>query len=100
MKHRNNPGYASLGASGAISAVLFSFILFMPTTKLYLFFAIGIPAFIFGPLYLIYCVYASRYQQDGVNHDAHFYGALPEIGRASCRERVCQYVKISVVAGT
>src|SRR3546814_205236 len=37
MKHRNNPGYASLGASGAISAVLFSFILFMPTTKLYLF---------------------------------------------------------------
>src|SRR3546814_15713642 len=45
MKHRNNPGYASLGASGAISAVLFSFILFMPTPKLYLFFAIGIPAF-------------------------------------------------------
>lgn len=80
IKHRNNPGYASLGASGAISAVLFSFILFDPTTKLYLFFIpIGIPAYIFGGLYLAYCVYASRNQYDRVNHDAHFYGALTGI---------------------
>lgn len=80
IKHKNNPGYASLGASGAISAVLFSFILFDPTTRLYLFFIpIGIPAYIFGPLYLAYCVYASRNQYDRVNHDAHFYGALTGI---------------------
>ena len=80
MKHKNNPGYYSLGASGAISAVLFSFILFLPKTKLFIFFIpIGIPAFIFGPLYLIYCVYASRNQYDRINHDAHFYGALSGI---------------------
>ncbi|QEC51733.1 membrane associated rhomboid family serine protease [Anseongella ginsenosidimutans] len=80
IKHRNNSGYASLGASGAISAVLFSYILFDPTTKLFLFFIpIGIPAYIFGPLYLVYCVYASRNQHDRVNHDAHFYGALTGI---------------------
>lgn len=77
VKHKDNPNYYSLGASGAISAVLFSFILFAPTTKLYLFFIpIGIPAFIFGPLYLLYCVYASRQQYGRINHDAHFYGAL------------------------
>lgn len=81
IKHRNDPGYASLGASGAISAVLFSFILFLPTTKLYLFFFpfVGIPAYILGPLYLVYCVYSSRNQHDRVNHDAHFYGALTGI---------------------
>lgn len=80
-KHKNNPGYYSLGASGAISAVLFSFILFQPLTKLMIFFIpIGIPAFIFGPLYLVYCVYAARNQYDRVNHDAHFYGALTGIG--------------------
>ncbi|MBE9584719.1 rhomboid family intramembrane serine protease [Mucilaginibacter sp. JRF] len=76
-KHRHNQWYYSLGASGAISAVVFGFILFFPRVEMYLMFIpIGIPAYIFGILYLIYCTYSSRYAQDGINHDAHFYGAL------------------------
>lgn len=77
IKHKNNMHYYSLGASGAISAVLFSMIMFMPRMEInIMFIPIGIPAFIFGPLYLAYCVYASKNQQDNVNHDAHFYGAV------------------------
>lgn len=76
MQHKDNPGYYSLGASGAISAVLFSFILFYPKTLLYLFMAIPIPAFIFGFLYLGYCIWASKNSRDGINHDAHLFGAL------------------------
>ncbi|SMO55785.1 rhomboid family intramembrane serine protease [Solitalea koreensis] len=79
-KYKNSIHYYSLGASGAISAVLFSYILFDPLTKLYIMFIpIGIPAVIFGPIYLAYCVYASRHGRDNINHDAHFYGAVTGI---------------------
>ncbi|MCC8410351.1 rhomboid family intramembrane serine protease [Mucilaginibacter sp. UR6-1] len=79
-KHRHNQWYYSLGASGAISAVVFSFILFYPKAGMYLMMIpISIPAYIFGILYLVYCTYSSRYAQDGINHDAHFYGALSGI---------------------
>jgi len=76
IRHKNDYGYHSLGASGAISAVLFSFILFYPTTKLYIFFAIPMPAYLFAGLYLVYCIYASKRANDGINHDAHLFGAL------------------------
>lgn len=77
LKHKDDFWYNSLGASGAISGVLFSYILFFPLSKLYLFFIpIGIPAVLFGFLYLIYCAYASRQSRDNINHDAHFFGAL------------------------
>lgn len=76
IKHKNNYGYYSLGASGAISAVLFSFILFYPTTKLYLFFALPIPAYLFAGLYIVYCIWAAKKANDGINHDAHLFGAL------------------------
>ncbi len=76
VKHRNHYDYHSLGASGAICAVLFSAILFMPGAKIYLFFILGMPALVFGPLFLIYCVWMARAANDGINHDAHFYGAL------------------------
>ena len=80
MKHKNDFWYNSLGASGAISGVLFSYILFYPLSKLYLFFIpIGIPAVLFGGLYLMYCVYASKQSRDNINHDAHFFGALTGI---------------------
>ncbi len=76
-KNRENLWYRSLGASGAISAVVFSSIMFDPMGKMgLLMIPVEIPAIIFGALYLVYCVYASRRASDGINHDAHFYGAL------------------------
>ncbi len=77
QKHKDDIWYHSLGASGAISAVIFSYILFDPLTKFYLFFIpIGIPAIIFGVLYLIYCWYSSKNARDSINHDAHLFGAI------------------------
>ncbi len=76
-KHRNNPDYYALGASGAISAVLFSAIMFEPAMKIYIFFIpIGIPAVLFAPLYLIYCQWMARRNRDNVGHSAHFWGAV------------------------
>jgi membrane associated rhomboid family serine protease len=76
IKYKDYFGYNSLGASGAISAVLFSFVLFYPQQSLYLFLIpIPIPAVVFAFLYLIYSAYASR-KSSHINHDAHFYGAL------------------------
>ncbi len=77
LKNRNNPSYNSLGASGGVSAIIFAGILFRPLNPIYLFFIpIGIPGFIFGPLYLAYSYYESRRGMSAINHDAHFYGAL------------------------
>ena len=76
FKHRDNPGYNSLGASGGVSAIVFSSILFNPTSNIYLFFAIPIPGFILGALFLIYSYQRSQQGQGGINHDAHFLGAL------------------------
>ncbi|MDN3587816.1 rhomboid family intramembrane serine protease [Pedobacter aquatilis] len=77
FRYKDSFNYNSLGASGAISAVLFSYILYNPMSKIYIMFIpIGIPAVVFGFLYLIYCAYASKNSRDGINHDAHFYGAL------------------------
>ena len=76
LKYRNFPGYNSLGASGAVSAIVFSSILFNPTDKLLVFFIIPMPGFIFALLYLIYSYYEGRRMAGNVNHDAHLYGAL------------------------
>lgn len=79
LKHKDHFWYNSLGASGAVSAVVFSYILFDPLTNFYLFFIpIPIPAVVFGVLYLFYSVYASK-QSGTINHDAHFFGALAGI---------------------
>lgn len=76
LQQKNNPGYYSLGASGAICAVLFSFILFQPKAMLGLFMVIPIPAYLFAFLFLGYCIWASKKAHDGINHDAHLFGAL------------------------
>ena len=77
QKHRDDSWYNSLGASGAISAVVFSAILFNPRGEMgLLFLPFTIPAWIFGILYLVYCHFASKHARDNINHDAHFYGAL------------------------
>jgi membrane associated rhomboid family serine protease len=77
IKHRDHSYYASLGASGATSAVLFASILFAPWNGIMLLFIpIPIPAFIFGVLYLGISSYLSRLGNDNIAHDAHFYGAV------------------------
>lgn len=77
VKHKNDFHYHSLGASGAISAVLFSYILLFPLNKLYIFpLPFGIWAVLFGILYLVYTYYMSRNSRDNINHDAHLFGAL------------------------
>lgn len=75
IKHRNNTSYTSLGASGAVAAVLFSFIMLAPWETIYLF-VIPIPAIVFAVLYLLYSQYAARRGGDGINHDAHIWGAV------------------------
>jgi membrane associated rhomboid family serine protease len=76
-KHKDNPYYNAVGASGAVSAVLFSSIIFNPMAKIYLFFVpIGIPAVVFGILYLVYSAYMDKKAKDNVGHDAHFWGGV------------------------
>ena len=76
LKHVANPGYNSLGASGAVSAVVFAFILFLPLEKICLYFVLCINGFILGIIYLIYSYYQGKKGGDLINHDAHFYGAV------------------------
>jgi membrane associated rhomboid family serine protease len=77
LKYRNDPGYNSLGASGGVASIIFASIIFAPLQKIALIFIpIGIPGFIFGPLYLAYSYYESRQGRGTINHDAHIYGAL------------------------
>jgi membrane associated rhomboid family serine protease len=75
MKFKDFSGYRALGASGAVSAVVFAIILLAPLNQL-LFFVIPMPSFIFGGLYMFYTYYMSKHGQDNIGHDAHFFGAL------------------------
>jgi membrane associated rhomboid family serine protease len=77
FKSRNDYAYRSLGASGGVSAIIFSYILFNPLGQIYLFFIpIGIPAALFGVLYLIYCAYSAKQGRDNIGHIAHFTGSV------------------------
>lgn len=77
FRYRDNPNYASLGASGGVEAILFSYILLFPFNNLYLIFIpIGIPAIIFGGLFMGYSYYEAKKQRDNVNHEAHIAGAV------------------------
>lgn len=76
LKHKNDEYYYSLGASGAISAVVFALILFAPWATIYLKFIIPIPFILYGVGYLIYSAYMSRKGGDHINHSAHLWGAL------------------------
>lgn len=76
-KHKNDPYYNAIGASGAVSSVVFSSIILYPGGKIFLFFIpIGIPAPIFGILYLLFSAYMAKKAKDNIGHNAHFYGAL------------------------
>lgn len=77
FKHKNNAYYSSLGASGAISAVVFAFIFLNPTIKMGLIFLpIPLPAFVFGLLYLVITTYLSRRGGSHINHSAHLWGSV------------------------
>jgi membrane associated rhomboid family serine protease len=77
QKYRNTSSFASIGASGAVAAVLFACILLNPTIGIMMFFIpIPIPGFIFGALYLWYSSYAAKRGGDNIDHTAHFFGAV------------------------
>lgn len=77
LQHKNDYHYRSLGASGAVSAVVFAGIFLDPTIKIGLFILPPIiPGFIFGPLYLGLSAYMAKRGGDNVNHSAHFWGAI------------------------
>jgi membrane associated rhomboid family serine protease len=77
IKHRDDPNYASLGASGAILAVLFASIVYFPRQSLVILpLPIPIPAPLFAIAYLAFSYYSSGRSRDRVNHDAHIFGAL------------------------
>ncbi len=77
FKYREQPYYSAIGASGAVSAVIFAAILFAPKMGIGLFFIpVHIPGFVFGPLYLLYCHYMDKKNIDNIGHSAHFWGAI------------------------
>lgn len=77
IKFKDDPTYATLGASGAVGSVLFAFIFLFPMESIYLLLIpIPIPAFVFAILYLIYSMYASKQERGKINHEAHVAGAL------------------------
>jgi len=77
LKHKNNHYYNSVGASGAVSAIVFTAILLAPTMPLgIIFIPIRLPAYIFGLLYLGYTYYMSKRDKDNIAHDAHFVGSV------------------------
>ncbi len=77
IKHRNDPAYGSLGASGAISAVLFASIVYFPDQQLMILpLPVPIPAPLFAVAYVGYSWWSARRATDGINHDAHLSGAL------------------------
>src|SRR4030042_6162346 len=75
-KQKDNAWYNAVGASGAVSAVLFFFIFFRPWEMLYFYGIIPIPGIIMGILYLVYSYYMSKKGEDNINHDAHYIGAV------------------------
>ena len=74
LKHKNDFQWASLGASGAVSAVLFAYILFEPWKLIFVFF-IPVPAIIFAVLYIAYSIWSGKRGNSHINHSAHLWGA-------------------------
>ncbi|HET6806990.1 MAG TPA: rhomboid family intramembrane serine protease [Frateuria sp.] len=74
LKNRRNPNYHSLGASGAVSAVLFTFVLLAPWSRIIVF-VLPMPAVLYAALYVGYSIYMDRAGRDNINHSAHLWGA-------------------------
>lgn len=76
LKYKDSPHYNSLGASGAVSALVLAFILNDPRQELELYFFVPIPGYLLGVLFIVYSVVMSKRNVDNINHDAHLFGAL------------------------
>lgn len=76
FKHQDNYGYKSLGASGAVSGVVFAAVVFSPWSSIYLYGAIKISAALYAVLFVVYCMYMDKRGGDNINHNAHLWGAL------------------------
>jgi membrane associated rhomboid family serine protease len=76
FKNQHNPNYNAVGASGAVSAVMFSFILLNPLDELCLYGIICLKGFWWALFYLVYSYYKANKADDNINHDAHFWGAM------------------------
>ena len=74
--HKDQYNYRAVGASGAVTGVLYSAILLQPDMMLGIFFVIPIPAYLFGILYLLYSIYGMKAKNDNIGHTAHFGGAV------------------------
>jgi membrane associated rhomboid family serine protease len=99
-KHKDNIHYNALGASGAVSSVVFAFILMAPTARMGLIFIpFRFPAWIFGLLYLTYSWYMSKRGNDNIGHDAHFWGAVYGIGFTLCMKPALFHQFIEQVTG-
>lgn len=76
IKYRNNSNYLSIGASGAVSSILFAAIFLNPWDKILLFAVIPVPGIIFALCYLAYSQYMAKQSGDNINHYAHIFGAI------------------------
>lgn len=76
LKHQDDLNYHSLGASGAVSAVVFASIVFGPWNEIRLYGAISISFLVYAVLFIVYCINMGRKSNDNINHDAHLWGSL------------------------
>lgn len=75
LRHKDTYEYRALGASGAVSAVVFAAIVFNPWARIYVY-VIRLSALLYAVLFVVYCVYMDKRGRDNVNHNAHLWGAL------------------------
>jgi membrane associated rhomboid family serine protease len=100
IKHRNEPNFGALGASGAILALLFASIVYFPTQSMYILpLPLPIPAPLFAIGYLAYSYYLSWHSQGRINHDAHFDGALTGLVFVAVTEPSAYQGLLAVVHG-
>jgi membrane associated rhomboid family serine protease len=76
IMHKNDYNYRAIGASGAVTGIIYSAILIEPNMMLGLFYVIPIPAYLFGIGYLLYSIYGMKAKRDNIGHTAHFGGAI------------------------
>jgi membrane associated rhomboid family serine protease len=76
LMHKNDYSYRAIGASGAVTGIIYSAILLEPNMMLGLFYVIPIPAYLFGIGYLLYSIYGMKAKNDNIGHTAHFGGAI------------------------